>query len=387
MERRKKESPKQPERRNLILAPNTTPRGAFSSPPTMAEDRSKIWDGSEPTRVAEALQALFPDAFPSASSAKKALSKRSSPVLVNRERPARCQLVARGDTITLLATKPIVARADCATSLESIVAATGPLVVAYLDPALVIVVKPHAMEVTSTLSKNSLYQKLLFCLPPTQAPEPLRRPFPCHRIDKPTYGLLAVARTKEASRTVGAAFNERRVRKRYRAVVHGRFEGKNASGGHIRAGLSGKESHSEWRVVGESWKVGVWEEAPVWLSCLDLFPHTGRQHQLRRHMKIMGHSIVGDDRHGHEESDDRLRKLLEECGDDAHDILPLPMMLAAVEIEFRHKLDTNSGQRDLGIGCVMDASSDASCCYANGLLQVTTGMPSQMKHVIGIRSE
>jgi 23S rRNA-/tRNA-specific pseudouridylate synthase len=356
-----------------------------------ADNKSKVWTKRDPARVAETLQELWPETFPSASSAKKTLSKRRSPILVNGERPIRCQLVSPGDTVTLLATKALVVREDGETSQETIVASMGPLVLAYLDPALAVVVKPHGMEVISK-SKGSLYQQVLFCLPPTFAAEPLRRPCPCHRIDKPTYGLLAVARTKEAARTIGVAFDQRQVHKRYRAIVHGKFifgggsaagSTTTSGGGHIKTDLSGKECHSEWRVVGQSWQVGSsgGDTTGLWLTCLDLFPHTGRQHQLRRHMKSIGHSIVGDDKYGHECSDRELLQLLEAC-DDYDMVAPLSLMLAAVEIQFPHK-DTTTGERDCGKGCVMDTSGTAS--FDGELLKVTVNMPTTMTKLITIR--
>lgn len=362
--------------------------------------------------MAEALQQLWPDTFPSASSAKKTLSKRCSPILVNDERPKKCQMVKLGDTVTRKPTKAlVVSRGDV--TLDTVVASTGPLVLAYLDSAVAVIVKPHGMAVTgSATSEDCLYQKLLFCLPPatSSAAEPLRRPCPCHRIDKPTYGLLVVARTKEAARRVCAAFEERRVQKRYRAIVHGELgsggtDDDDSASGHIKKDLSGKECHSEWRVVGKSWEVvgsGDREGGAggVRLTCVDLIPHTGRVHQLRRHMKHIGHPIVGDTRYGHEGTDRRLlRSVVSEAGKDWTEKQntrggaangngmnegsdsSLPLMLAAVEIQFPHKVDESiisSGER--GKGCILDVSCTTTSDEEQ--LKVAIDMPQAMKNLI-----
>ena len=169
------------------------------------------------------------------------------------------------------------------------------------------------------------------------------------------------------------------MRKRYRAIVHGHFGGEGGAPGatgHVKTALSGKECHSEWRVVA-SWRVVAPESDAasgdvddsnahhggdgkgVRLTCVDLWPHTGRLHQLRRHMKSIGHSIVGDSEHGHGASEERLKAALlrrtsprseqqkeeeeeeeKDCGAQQQGSVEpdLPLMLAAVEIMFPHDI-------------------------------------------------
>ncbi len=128
-----------------------------------------------------------------------------------------------------------------------------------------------------------------------------------HRLDQATSGLLAMARGIEAQRTLSLAFAERRVHKRYEAVVWGvpDASGADADGWsdiHLplivdwpnrpRSKVDheiGKPSHTRWRlqqVLGDR-------------ARLLLEPITGRSHQLRVHLMALGHPIVGDNLYAH----------------------------------------------------------------------------------------
>mmetsp|Transcript_86642 Transcript_86642/g.167871 ORF Transcript_86642/g.167871 Transcript_86642/m.167871 type:complete len:507 (-) Transcript_86642:124-1644(-) len=141
---------------------------------------------------------------------------------------------------------------------------------------------------------------------------PLRRPTHVHRLDKPTSGLLIAAKTRVALQVLSESFQNRQIKKRYRAIVVGRPKlfslttEKNdprrsgsseaeLSSGTVDSDLGGANAVTEWRVVGdpvESLKFG-------WLTTLDLSPLTGRKHQLRRHCaEVLGCPILGDLRYG-----------------------------------------------------------------------------------------
>ncbi|MBS0441760.1 MAG: RluA family pseudouridine synthase [Proteobacteria bacterium] len=117
-----------------------------------------------------------------------------------------------------------------------------------------------------------------------------------HRLDMATSGLVLFARGIEAQRTLGRAFAQREVDKRYEAIVAGTLA---ADSGEIELPLAadwpnrprqkvdrehGKPSLTRWRVIArESGR-----------TRLALEPLTGRSHQLRVHLAAIGHPIVGD---------------------------------------------------------------------------------------------
>lgn len=119
-----------------------------------------------------------------------------------------------------------------------------------------------------------------------------------HRLDQATSGLMVFARGLAAQRCLSRAFAERRVAKRYTAVVvgtvlddEGRIDLPLAADWPNRPRQQvdherGKASLTHWRVLARDAAQGT--------SRLELEPITGRSHQLRVHLMSIGHAIVGD---------------------------------------------------------------------------------------------
>ena len=136
-----------------------------------------------------------------------------------------------------------------------------------------------------------------------------------HRLDQATSGLLLMARGAAVQRALSAAFAERRIRKRYEALVHGLPPAPDTADGwgeidlplrldwprrprSIVEGAHGKPSRTRWRVLERN--------AAGACTRLELEPVTGRSHQLRVHLQALGHPIVGDALYGPEDGAPRL---------------------------------------------------------------------------------
>ncbi|MFC0594144.1 RluA family pseudouridine synthase [Ottowia pentelensis] len=150
-----------------------------------------------------------------------------------------------------------------------------------------------------------------------------------HRLDQATSGLMLLARGAAMQRALSQAFAERRVHKRYEAIVHGQVPDAEAADGWglielplrldwPRRPLSivdaehGKPSCTRWRVLRR--------DAAGDTTRLALEPITGRSHQLRVHLQAIGHPIVGDTLYGPPDGAARL-------------------MLHAGALQFAHPLD------------------------------------------------
>jgi 23S rRNA pseudouridine955/2504/2580 synthase len=113
------------------------------------------------------------------------------------------------------------------------------------------------------------------------------KPALVHRLDKETSGLIIAALSGRALREFGSIIRERKIRKEYLALVKGNMPQKS---GKISSPLPGDEkvSVSRWSVeksFGECDLVRVGLE-------------TGRKHQIRIHFAQIGHSLLGDSKHG-----------------------------------------------------------------------------------------
>ncbi len=128
-----------------------------------------------------------------------------------------------------------------------------------------------------------------------------RRVYPVHRLDRATSGVLVLALDREAAGWLGAAFAERRVLKRYLAIVRGWV----AERGVIDSPLREEPTRDPADALTEYTRLHCFEVpvpvgryATARYSLLEAVPHTGRMHQLRRHFAHLRHPIVGDVRYG-----------------------------------------------------------------------------------------
>lgn len=129
-----------------------------------------------------------------------------------------------------------------------------------------------------------------------------------HRLDMDTSGLMLFARSLEMQRALSGLFEKRLIEKRYVAWVEGVLERdkgvvdlpmrkdmeQSLPPRHVVDHMQGKPASTRWQVV---------EREPE-RTRVELFPQTGRSHQLRVHMTALGHPIVGDPIYG--ERRDRL---------------------------------------------------------------------------------
>lgn len=206
--------------------------------------------------------------------------------------------VRPGDVITLMLDRP---HHD-----TSIVAEDIPLSIVYEDRELMVINKEAGMVVhpgcgnfTGTLvNAIAYYLRDLESYDPNDPEVGL-----VHRIDKDTSGLLVVAKTPEAKKELGAQFFNKTTHRSYNALVWGNFmedtgtiEGNIARDPKDRLRMTvlpagsaeGKPAVTHYRVL----------ERYGYVTLVECILETGRTHQIRAHMKHIGHPLFCDERYG-----------------------------------------------------------------------------------------
>ena len=136
-----------------------------------------------------------------------------------------------------------------------------------------------------------------------------RHVYPLHRLDKPTSGVLVFALSSEAASFYSQQFREHQIAKTYVALVRGYGPGQMSIDHElsddaddyagIKAGGDAKEALTHVNCLDQFEIPLVVDRYPTTrLSLMQCEPVTGRKHQIRRHLKHIGHPIVGDSRHG-----------------------------------------------------------------------------------------
>ncbi|MCH7666811.1 MAG: RluA family pseudouridine synthase [Acidobacteria bacterium] len=209
----------------------------------------------------------------------------------------------------------------------------GSLVVLFEDQEIVVLDKPAALAVHPGAGRTSgtLANRLLAAYPEMAQVGGPGRPGIVHRLDLGTSGVLVAARTRRAHQALAEAFAQRAVKKTYLAIVFGAPA--DAVGTmtapiarnpqrrkEMTVLLTGRPAETGYRVLATAANI----------SFLELTPVTGRTHQIRVHLKHIGHPIVGDPLYGEARWRDLekvRRKPFEEFDRPA---------LHAWRIEFRH---------------------------------------------------
>ena len=206
--------------------------------------------------------------------------------------------VRAGDVITLMLDRP---RHD-----NTIVAEDIPLNIVYEDDVLMVVDKPAGLVVHPGAGNfhGTLINAVAWHLRDMQAFDPNDPEVGLvHRIDKDTSGLLVVAKTPDAKTNLGKQFFNKTTHRSYNALVwgnfteeEGRIEGNIGRDPKDRLRMAvfppdseiGKSAVTHYRVL----------ERFGYVTLVECILETGRTHQIRAHMKHIGHPLFADERYG-----------------------------------------------------------------------------------------
>ena len=216
-------------------------------------------------------------------------------VLVNG-RPSKSGYVLRnGDKVQLVSLKPT-------NRLNNVKPQQISLDVVYEDPDLLVVNKPAGMVVHPAPGhhEDTLVNALLARYPDIQENATDQRPGIIHRLDKDTSGLIIVARNAATQAALVEQMKQHLIVKRYLALVEGIV---GLDQGTVDAPIGRDPHHRQQMAITATGS----REARTHFRVLERFAHhtlllleleTGRTHQIRVHLKAIGHPIVGDPAYG-----------------------------------------------------------------------------------------
>jgi len=215
----------------------------------------------------------------------------------------------------------------------------NPLLELYRDEQLLVVHKPAGLLVhRSPIDRHETE----FALQYARALNGGRHVYPVHRLDRPTSGVLVFARDPESARLLGLAMMAGEVSKTYLAMVRGWPPDEGEIDHPLREEPEDRRLKGQEQPVREArtrYRTLSTTEIPVAIekypssryAMVELFPETGRKHQLRRHMKHISHPIIGDANHGRGRHN---RYFAERFGESR-------LMLAATRMAFDHPVTGN----------------------------------------------
>ncbi len=135
--------------------------------------------------------------------------------------------------------------------------------------------------------------------------------FPIHRLDKPTSGLLLFALDSDTARKLGQQFMEHRIEKTYQAICRGwsedtgiidhplKYKKDKIADKHKQESATPQHAVTKYKTLATTTvdhQIGKFTQQRY--SLIELYPQTGRKHQLRRHLNHIHHPIIGDVKYG-----------------------------------------------------------------------------------------
>lgn len=237
------------------------------------------------------------DRMPNTSRNKIQIAAKNGNIFVNKQKVKSNYKVKPKDEVSMMMPYPV-------REIE-LIPQDIPIEIVYEDDDLVVVYKPADMVVhpaygnyTGTLVNALVYH---FDHLPNGIKDYFGRPGLVHRLDKHTTGLMVVAKTEWALTNLSKQFYDRTTERRYHALVWGDIKEDGTITGHIGRSLKnrkmmtvfpegdyGKHAVTHYRVL----------ERFGYVTLVECKLETGRTHQIRAHMKHIGHPLFNDKEYG-----------------------------------------------------------------------------------------
>ncbi len=252
---------------------------------------------SDPGQEILRIDKFLLDRLPNTSRNKIQIAAKNGNILVNLEKVKPNYRVKPFDEISIVMPYPV-------REIE-LIPEDIPIEIAFEDEYLAIVNKPSNMVVhpgygnyTGTLVNAMVYH---FDNLPYRIQDYFGRPGLVHRLDKNTTGLMVIAKTEFALSNLAKQFADRTTERRYNALVWGDVEEDGTVTGNIGRSLKnrkvmavfpegdyGKHAVTHYKVLE---RFGL-------VTLIECKLETGRTHQIRAHLKHIGHPLFNDNEYG-----------------------------------------------------------------------------------------
>ncbi|MDY0103506.1 MAG: RluA family pseudouridine synthase [Lentimicrobium sp.] len=179
-----------------------------------------------------------------------------------------------------------------------------PLNIVFEDDYLIVINKEPGMVVHPGFANfdGTMLNALVWHMRSQPGAKPDAMPYLVHRIDKDTSGIILVTKTEEAQTRIARNFFDHTIRRTYQAIVWGTPKthegtvvghvGRNLNNRLVMAvfpdGSHGKHAITHYKVL----------QSFGYVSLIECRLETGRTHQIRAHMKYIGHPLFSDERYG-----------------------------------------------------------------------------------------
>ena len=252
---------------------------------------------AEPGLVIVRIDKFLMDRMPSTSRSKIQTAAKNGTVLVNKEKVKQNYKVKPKDEVTIVLPYPI-------REIE-LIPENIPIEIPYEDDVLAIVSKPSNMVVhpghgnySGTLVNAMVYH---FNNLPHKVQDYFGRPGLVHRLDKHTTGLMVIAKTEDALVHLAKQFHDRTTERRYWALVWGDVAEAGTVTGNLGRSLKNRKLITVFP-DGDHGKHAVTHYKPLQrfglVTLIECKLETGRTHQIRVHMKHIGHTLFNDKEYG-----------------------------------------------------------------------------------------